>query len=120
MYSVQKRTLMLYLGSSLAVLLSTTLMRLPAQTTGNAFDEAGTKHATQMLTEGKQTFRFDTFGSEDFWGGQCRLHAAIEGEKAGGVGPGISPKQALELGLKVDMEAVPSATASLIKQGKVN
>ena len=30
-----------------------------------------------LLSEGKQIFRFDTFGDEDFWGGQLRLHEAI-------------------------------------------
>src|SRR5215469_5454097 len=109
MYSVQKRTLVLYLGSSLAVLLSTTLIRLPAQTTGTAFDQAATKNAMQMLKEGKQIFRYDTFGSEDFWGDQLKLHQAIEGEKLGGIGPGITPKQALALGLKVDSDALPQS-----------
>jgi hypothetical protein len=117
MYSVHKRTLLLYLGSSLALLLSTTLLRLPAQTRGNAFDEAATKNSTQMLKEGKQTFRFDTFGSEDYWGEQLKLHRAIEGEKLGGIGPGITPKQALALGLKVDLDAVPRAMGAVIKQG---
>jgi hypothetical protein len=73
-----------------------------------------------MLVEGMQTFRFDTFGSEDFWGGELKLHRAIEGEKHGGVGPGLSPKKALELGLKVDMEAVPKDVAAGIKNGKVD
>jgi hypothetical protein len=74
----------------------------------------------RLLTEGMQTFRYDTFGSEDFWGGQVKLHQAIEGEKFGGIGPGVSPKQALELGLKVDMEAVPKNVAAAIKAGKVD
>jgi hypothetical protein len=77
-------------------------------------------YAEEMLAEGMQTFRFDTFGSEDFWGGELKLHRAIEGEKHGGVGPGLSPKKALELGLKVDMEAVPKEVAEGIKNGKVN
>ena len=67
-----------------------------------------------------QTFRFDTFGSEDFWGGKLGLNRAIEGKKLGGLGPGLTPKKALELGLKVDMEAVPKAVAAGIKSGKVD
>jgi hypothetical protein len=59
-----------------------------------------------------RTFRFDTFGSEEFWGGKLKLHHAIEGEKNGGTGPGLSPKKALELGLKVDMDAVPEKVAA--------
>jgi hypothetical protein len=73
-----------------------------------------------MLTEGMRTFRFDTFGSEEFWGGELKLHRAIGGEKQGGVGPGLTPKKALELGLKVDMEAVPKDVAAGIKKGKVD
>ena len=30
-----------------------------------------------------------------------KLHQAIQGERRGGVGPGLSPKKALELGVKV-------------------
>jgi hypothetical protein len=76
--------------------------------------------AERMLAEGRRTFRFDTFGSEDFWGGSLKLHQAIEGEKLGGTGPGLSPRQALELGLKVDSAAVPRAVAEQIKSGQVN
>jgi cytochrome c peroxidase len=94
--------------------------RIAAQTSGKAFDEAASGYAARMLKEGKQTFRFDTFGSEDFWGGKVKLHQAIQGEKNGGVGPGVSPKKALELGLKVDMEAVPPKVAAAIKAGKVD
>jgi hypothetical protein len=64
-------------------------------------DPSVRENADRMLTEGMRTFRFDTFGSEDFWGGAVKLHQAIQGEKLGGVGPGLSPKKALELGLKV-------------------
>jgi hypothetical protein len=77
-------------------------------------------NADRMLAEGMNIFRFDTFGSEDFWGGKVKLHQSIQGEKFGGVGPGVSPKQALELGLKVDMEAVPKDVAAAIKAGKVD
>jgi len=77
-------------------------------------------NAERLLAEGVQTFRYDTFGSEDFWGGQVKLHQAIQGEKFGGVGPGVSPKQALELGLKVDMEGVPPNVAAAIKAGRVD
>lgn len=83
-------------------------------------DPAVRDNVERLLTQGLQTFRYDTLGSEDFWGRQIKLHQAIQGEKFGGVGPGVSPKQALELGLKVDMEAVPKKVATAIKVGKVN
>jgi hypothetical protein len=91
-----------------------------AQTGGKAFDDAAAKQAQQYLADGKKIFRFDTFGSEEFWGGKLKLHRALAGEKLGGVGPGLSPKKALELGLKVDMEAVPKNVAAAIKAGKVD
>jgi hypothetical protein len=83
-------------------------------------DRSVREYANGMLTEGMQTFRFDTLGSEDFWGGKLGLHRSIEGEKLGGTGPGLSPKKALELGLKVDMVVVPEKVAAGIKSGKVD
>lgn len=77
-------------------------------------------HAEKMIKEGREIFRFDTFGSEAFWGGQLRLHEAIAGEKNGGVGPGLSAKQALELGLKVDIGALPKILGEVIKTGHVS
>jgi hypothetical protein len=76
--------------------------------------------AVQSLTNGRQTFRFDTFGDEAFWGDALKLHQAIEGSAKGGVGPGVSPKTALAVGLKVDAEAVPADVAAGIKAGTVN
>ena len=40
--------------------------------------------------------------------------------KNGGVGPGVSPKTALSVGLKVDADALPDALKQQIKAGKVN
>ena len=84
------------------------------------YDAQIQNNAKRMLEEGKKIFRFDTFGSEDFWGGQLRLHEAIVGQKLGGVGAGVSPKMALSLGLKVDAEALPPDLVAAIKAGKVN
>jgi hypothetical protein len=73
-----------------------------------------------MIEEGRQTFRYDTFGDEAFWGDELKLHQAIVGQKLGGIGPGLSPKMALSLGLKVDAEALPADLVALIKAGKVD
>jgi hypothetical protein len=70
--------------------------------------DATLRNAAKMIAEGKQTFRFDTFGDEAFWGDTLHLHEAIKGAKLGGVGPGVSPKTALSVGLKVDIEALLS------------
>src|SRR4030095_15386691 len=69
--------------------------------------QAKAKQTADLIAEGKQIFRFDTFGDEDFWGGHLQLHQAIQGEQFGGVGPGVSPATALTVGLKVDVEALP-------------
>ncbi|HEU4978114.1 MAG TPA: hypothetical protein VFT42_04410, partial [Solirubrobacteraceae bacterium] len=73
-----------------------------------------------LFTQGRKVFRFDTFGDEKFWGGALQLHKAIEGAKHGGVGPGVSPKTALAVGLKVDVTALPKAVRTAIAKGKVN
>ncbi|MEO7923142.1 MAG: hypothetical protein ABIR30_05645 [Chitinophagaceae bacterium] len=79
-----------------------------------------TDNANKMLAEGKQTFRFETFGDEAYWTDALQLNKAITGEKNGGVGGGLSPKAALAAGLKVDMDAIPADVAAAIKAGKIN
>jgi len=37
--------------------------------TSSPADQVIASNATRMIEEGRQTFRFDTFGDEDFWGG---------------------------------------------------
>src|SRR5579864_4123287 len=64
-------------------------------------DTAIDKNAQQMIETGRHIFRYDTFGSEAFWGGALQLHKAIAGAKNGGVGDVVSPKTALSVGLKV-------------------
>jgi mono/diheme cytochrome c family protein len=76
--------------------------------------------AQSMIEEGRQTFRHETFGDEDFWGGTIGLHKAIEGSAHGGVGAGVSPKTALAVGLKVDVDVLPQAVKDGIANGSVN
>jgi mono/diheme cytochrome c family protein len=82
--------------------------------------DPGEANADRLFLEGRQVFRFETFGDEAVWGGVLGLHKAIEGSALGGVGPGISPKQAVALGLKVDATAIPADLAAAIKAGNVN
>jgi len=84
------------------------------------FDEQIKANANDLFDNGRNTFRFDTFGDESFWGGTLQLHQAIEGANLGGVGPGISPNTALGLGLKVDVDALPRPLINQINQGRVN
>lgn len=82
--------------------------------------DATASNAARMLEEGEETFRFDTFGSEEFWGDTLGLHRAIAGERFGGVGPGVSPRTALAVGLKVDLDALPKSLEKQIRKGKVD
>jgi hypothetical protein len=84
------------------------------------FDKVIRENAKDMVKDGRQIFRFDTFGDEAFWGDTLRLHEAIEGAKLGGVGPGVSPKTALAVGLKVDLDALPPNVVQALKTGRVN
>ncbi len=84
------------------------------------FDTQIALNVSRMIEEGRRIFRFDTFGDEAFWGDALKLHQAIAGEKNGGVGPGVSPKTALGVGLKVDLDALPSALVEQLKKGEVN
>jgi hypothetical protein len=79
-----------------------------------------TARADRLVAQGRNIFRYDTFGDEAVWGGVLGLNKAIEGAKLGGVGPGVSPKTALALGLKVDATKIPAKVAAAIKAGKVN
>jgi hypothetical protein len=86
----------------------------------SANDQTISNYAQQMLIQGKEIFRYDTFGDEAFWGDALHLHQAIAGEKQGGVGTGVSPKTALAVGLKVDVDALPASLVDQLKAGKVN
>ncbi len=85
-----------------------------------ATDAAINQHGESLVDQGRQIFRFDTFGDQDFWGGTLHLHEALEGAKLGGVGPGVSPATALAVGLKVDQDALPAQLVQQIRAGKVN
>ena len=65
------------------------LVAFAADTKPQDFDADIARNAQATLEEGKKTFRYDTFGSEAFWGDKLQLHKAIAGQKNGGVGPGV-------------------------------
>ncbi len=76
-----------------------------------------TRNAQRLLSEGRETFRFDTFGSEAFWGDGLHLHQALVSRERGGIGDGLTARQALGLGLKVDVEILPKAMSEAIRNG---
>jgi cytochrome c553 len=66
----------------------------------------------QTLAQGRQIFRFDTFGDEQFWTDTARMHEVVQ--------KSVSPTTALSVGLKVDAEAIPPDVAQAIKAGQVD
>jgi hypothetical protein len=76
--------------------------------------------ALQQVRKGRQIFRYETFGDEAFWGGVLGLHEAIAGTANGGIGGGLSPLKALELGLKVDVESLPQSLQRSLRKKAVD
>ena len=83
-------------------------------------DRAINSHARRMIEQGRAIFRYDTFGSEAFFGDALGLHKAIAGAANGGVGDGVSPRTALAVGLKVDADALPDELKAQIRAGGVD
>jgi mono/diheme cytochrome c family protein len=69
------------------------------------------RDATAMIREGREIFRFDTFGDEAFWTGVLRLHEPLSQ---------VSPRTALAVGLKVDVEALPGDVVADLRNGRVD
>ncbi|HET7872841.1 MAG TPA: hypothetical protein VFL42_10050 [Terriglobales bacterium] len=105
---------------AVAVLFVFTLYSQQKHKAPASFAAAVHDNSENGFEQGRQIFRFDTFGDEDFWGGTLGLHKAIEGVKFGGVGPGVSPATALAVGLKVDQDALPPAVVQAIQAGQVD
>jgi hypothetical protein len=76
--------------------------------------------ALQSIARGRTIFRHDTFGGQAFWGDTLHLDDAIAGAANGGVGPGLSPRAALGLGLKVDVAALPPSVRRQLAAGTVD
>ncbi len=111
----------IFLTSSCAHFLTRDVETDPAveKAPGN-FSSIIQQNATELFKQGQEIFRYDTFGSEVFWGDQLQLHRAILGEKLGGIGSGLTPKDALKVGLKVDIGKLPRILADAIKQASVS
>jgi hypothetical protein len=84
----------------------------------NAWDMSIRDNKEDLYLKGKQIFRFETFGDEAFWTDKLKLHQAVAGSKHGGVGPGLTPKDALAAGLKVDLDILPAPLRNAIRDGK--
>src|SRR5689334_3623351 len=75
-------------------------------------------NATSLLYKGKAVFRYETFGDEIFWTDKLQLQKALVSEEHGGIGKGLSPKDALAAGLKVNLTLLPEFLKRKIQEGK--
>ena len=78
---------------------------------GATFDRVISANNQKLLADGRQIFRYDTFGDEAFWSDTLKLQQGIAK---------VSPKTALAVGLKVDMDALPPAVVQGVKNGTIN
>ena len=65
-----------------------------------------------LVAQGKQIFRFDTFGDETQWTDTLRLHETISTK--------VDPTTALSVGLKVDAEALPPSVVQGIQNKSIS
>ena len=80
---------------------------------GGGTDAASTEAAQKALVEqGKQIFRFDTFGDEAQWTDKLRMHEVIASS--------VDPLTAFSVGLKVDADALPETVANGIRHGTID
>jgi RNA polymerase sigma factor (sigma-70 family) len=103
-----------------ALLFSGAPIAYGADRPAEAADSHSDLSALEEIRKGREIFRRATFGDEDFWGGTLGLHEAIAGAANGGVGPGLSPKAALSLGLKVDSNALPETVKRALRSRTLN
>ena len=71
-------------------------------------------HERGDAVAGKDVFRFETFGNEGFWTDAARMPKGMADAK-------LTPKQALEAGLQVDIEAIdPAMREAMAKELKTD
>ena len=80
--------------------------------TGSAQLAASSTPDPAVIAQGKQIFRFDTFGDESQWTDKLRMHEVIRTR--------VDPTTALSVGLKVDSEALPAAVVRGIEDGSID
>ena len=71
----------------------------------------GEKGSGSDRLDGREIFRFDTFGDEQLWTDVLRMHEAVAT---------VPPATALAVGLKVDLDALPETLRSALLAGEVN
>ncbi|MCE9660768.1 MAG: c-type cytochrome [Burkholderiales bacterium] len=79
---------------------------------GGGDDGPSAAEQAALESQGKQIFRYDTFGDEAQWTDTLRMHEVISAA--------VDPVTALSVGLKVDAEALPAAVVQGIQNGSID
>jgi len=95
----------------LAIAIGVTAAAVVACGGGAAVDDPDAAHAA-LVAQGRNIFRYDTFGDEAQWTDALGLHEVIAAA--------VDPVTALSVGLKVDAEALPAAVVAGIQDGSVD
>ncbi len=66
----------------------------------------------QLVEDGQEVFRYETFGDESFWTDVLQMNEVIESA--------VSPATALSVGLKVDAAALPAEVVAGIEDGSIS
>jgi len=66
----------------------------------------------ELVEQGREIFRFDTFGDEAFWTDALGMEQVIAAA--------VDPLTALSVGLKVDSEALPPAVVQGVQDGSID
>lgn len=99
-------------GLSTAGLLVCASLALPALLLGCGSDAAKTPAVDPALAaQGKDIFRFDTFGDETFWTDALMMNQVIQAA--------VDPMTALSVGLKVDADALPAEVVAGVQDGSI-
>jgi len=75
-------------------------------------DDHTTADQAALIEQGRQIFRYETFGDEAKWTDALRMHEVIS--------TAVDPVTALSVGLKVDAQALPTAVVDGIRNGSID
>jgi cytochrome c2 len=104
------------LRSLIRLWIPTVVLSLALLAIGCASQNAGSQNTTTAKaatsgSDGRDIFRFDTFGDEQLWTDTLQMQKALRT---------VSPRTALSVGLKVDSDALPPELIDAIKKGQIN
>jgi mono/diheme cytochrome c family protein len=92
--------------------LAATMGMLAVMATACGGDDDDDEDRQALIDQGREIFRFDTFGDEAKWTDTLRMHEVIA--------TSVDPTTALAVGLKVDADALPQSLKDGIEDGSVD